>query len=215
MNGHARTAGKLIQILKVGGKKYTLRAPPIGSMMADMEAYIVSLRQNPFLLAAAAVKTLPPVDAGCERRPATEKLWLAAEKLQAALVDRIWKAAESASIKSGAASGAEMDEFTQSLRGVAYQLWTCLIEDHGDELTSVDDTISLIERFAEEHGPDALVDLQLMVHSATGEADAKNSSGPTPKGSRSGKRKKRKKNLRDGQQSTNSSPPSTTSPPPK
>ena len=106
MDGHARTAGRLFQTLKVGDKKYTLRAPSVGSLIADMEAYIVSLRENPFIMAAKA----------CQRLADT----VPTDK-QAAIEERIWKAAEAASIRSGAASAAEMNEFTESLRGIAYQ----------------------------------------------------------------------------------------------
>ncbi len=195
MDGHARTAGRLFQTLKVSGKKYTLRAPPVGTLIADMEAYIVSLRENPFVLAADAVEKLP------ESLPADRR---------AALEERIWKAAEAASIRSGAASAAEMNEFTNSLRGIAYQLWTCLQEEQGDEIQSVGDALGLIERFVEEAGESGLTELRAKVLSATGEADAKNSSGPNRK--RSGKRKGNKdRKSGAGRKSTSTSRPSTTS----
>jgi len=195
LDGHARTTGRLIQTLEVGGVKYTLRAPPIGRLIADMEAYIVSLRKNPFVMAAEAVADL--------RRT------LSAEQLTV-VEERIWKAAEVASVRSGAASAEEMDAFTQSLRGIAYQLYTCLEQDHGKVIRSVDDALSLIEEFVEEHGQTGLQVLQAKIHAATGEADAKNSSGPSPKKAGKGKGKKSRKSAA-GRRSTSSLPQSTDS----
>lgn len=188
MDGHARTAGRLFQTLGVDGKNYKLRAPPVGSLIADMEAYIVSLRENPFVLAAEAI----------EKHPALE--------------DRIWKSAERAAIRSGAASAEEMNEFTSSLRGMAYQLWTCLQEEHGDEIQSVGDALSLIERFVEQEGEAGLTALRAKVLSATGEADAKNSSGPNRKRSGKGKGRKKDRKLGAGRRSTSTSRPSTDTP---
>lgn len=190
MDGHARTAGRLYQTLKVGGETYTLKAPPIGRLIADMEAYIVSLRKNPFVTAAEAVEGLSGT-LTAERREAIE--------------NRIWLAAQSASIRSGAASAAEMHEFSESLRGLAYQLHTCLEIEHGDTIKTVDDALSLLERFLEENGEDGLLELKTKVLSATGEADAKNSSGPKRKLSGKERTKRRKQKLRAGRQSTSSS----------
>jgi len=198
LDGHARTAGRIIQTLTVEGKEYTLRAPSIGRLIADMEGYIASLRQNPFVTAAKACAELPEI---------------IPTELRAAMEERIWKSAESASVRSGAVSAVEMNEFTDSPRGLAYQLMTCLEADHGEEIATVDDALSLMERFIEDAGEEGIIELKAKVMAATGEGDAKNSSGPNRK--RSGKEKaqdRRKRNSQAGRASTNSLPKSITLP---
>ncbi len=190
MDGLARTAGRLFQTLKVGGVTYTLKAPPIGRLIGDMEAYVISLRKNPFITAFEACSELP------SDLPAKDR---------AAIEERIWKAAEAASVRSGAASAAEMNEFAGSLRGMAYELMTCLEAEHGDTIKTVDDALSLLEKFIEEKGEDGLRELKTKVMSATGEADAKNSSGPNQKLSGKERKRRQKQRLRDGRASINSS----------
>ncbi len=201
MDGHARTTGRLLQTLTVGGLTYTLRAPPIGTLIADMEQYIVSLRQNPFTLARQACSDLPD-----DMPPA------ARESVQT----RIWQAAENASFRGGSASAMESAEFENSLRGIAYKFWICIKQDHLAELPTVDAALSLLETYIEEVGPDGLQEVISKTASATGEADAKNSSGPIRK-NRTGKNqaKRRSRKSSAGRQSTSSSRPSTTSPPTK
>ncbi len=178
MDGMARSSGRQFQKLTIGGKKYTLRAPSVGRLIADMEAYVVSLRQNPLSLAVEAIRRLPVDLTALERA-----------RFEAA----IWKAAEAASVRTGAISVDEMNEFTSSPRGLAYQLHTCLEADHGKEVTTVDQALSLIETYVEAEGQDGLMAMRMMILGATGEGDAKNSSGPSPKSSGKKKRGKTRK----------------------
>lgn len=178
MDGMARSSGRQFQKLTIGGKEYTLRAPSVGRLIADMEAYVVSLRQNPLSMAVEAVRKLPADLTDQERA-----------RFEAA----IWKAAEAASVRTGAISVDEMNEFTSSPRGLAYMFHTCLEADHGDEIQTVDQALGLIETYVEAEGKEGLIGLRMMILSATGEGDAKNSSGPSPKSPGKKKRGKRRK----------------------
>jgi len=165
MEGAARTAGRIPQTITVKGKRYTLRAPPVGDLIVEMQAYMVSLRGNPLLQAVDAVRHLPPD--------------LTDEQL-ARFEHRIWKTAEAASVRVNAPTPDEITQFENSIQGIAYRLWICLKEDHGDEIASVEDALRLVEILAEEKGESALDEVVIKTRQATGEEDAKNSSGPSP-----------------------------------
>jgi len=154
MAGHARTAAQLTQQVTVGDKQYTLRAPPVVGLCAQLEAYIVSQREDPLVLAARA----------CQHAPKEQH-------------DTIWQAAMKVAVKSRVVEAAEMTAFENSLRGVAFKLWACLQEDHAAEFATPEDALRLLEEIGEER----LEEVVAKVHLASGEADAGNSSGPSPK----------------------------------
>lgn len=167
--GHARTAGRLVQKLELCGREYTLRSPGIGRLFADLEAHIISQRADPLDAVAKAI---------------------AAGRIPEAQQDRAWRAAMEQATRGNAVTPAELAQFEQSPRGLAYKLWTCLQAEHAQEFPSPDDVLALVERAVEEAaekhpGNPAAASAELArlagnVEVATGEADAKNSSGPSP-----------------------------------
>lgn len=178
MEGHARTSGQIIGNLEVCGNTYTLRTPSVGVLLAGMEALIVQSRGNPFTMAARAVEELPG-----EMPPARRKLAEA----------RIWQAAESASLAGGSATEAELTRFENSPQGAAYMFWACIREDHLEEIADPAAALELLCRHAEENGDQIWAELTGTTEAITGQAAAKNSSGPNRKGSGKRKTKRRKR----------------------
>ena len=167
MQGHARTAGRLKRTVTLCGRQYTLTTPGIGRLFADMEAHVVSLRADPLAAVAQAIQ---------------------AGRIPEAQQDRAWRAAMEQATRANVASQAEIAQFEQSPRGLAYKLWACLKDEHAKEFPTPDDVLRLVEEAIEEavqkypDNPDAaqveLARLMGAVQVATGEADAGNSSGP-------------------------------------
>jgi hypothetical protein len=164
MQGAARTVGRIPQRFKAGGKTYTLHAPSVGDLIVEMQAYMISLRGNPLLQAVDAVRRLP-----ADLTPEQRELF----------AQRIWQSAEAASVRVNAPDPDEITRFENSLTGIAFRLWKCLQEDHADEFPDVESVLRLMELMVEEEGDTALDELVIKTRQATGEEDAKNSSGPT------------------------------------
>jgi len=152
MKGHARTAGLRTQRITIGGKEYTLTAPPVVGLYAKLEDYILSRREDPLSLAAMA----------CQKTPAEQHA-------------AIWEAAMKVASQARAVPASEMIAFESTLHGVAFKLWSCLQTHHADKFGSVADVLGLIEAA----GEDRLAEITAKVHVATGEADAGNLSGRT------------------------------------
>jgi len=169
--GQARTMGRIKRTLTVCGRKYTLTAPGIGQLYADLEAYIISRRSDPLEAVARAI---------------------AAGKIPESQQDRAWRIAMEQATRMGAVSQAEMTEFENSPRGLAYKLWACLQAEHAAEFPDPESVLRLVEKAVEEaaarhpDNPEAataeLARLMQVTAVATGEADAGNSSGPTRAG---------------------------------
>lgn len=157
MQGHARTSGMSFQTITVGGKLYKLR-PFRMSAYAEIEAYILSLREDPITLAAQAAAQAP------ESQHAV-----------------IWETAFKLASKSRTVSREELAQFDNTLMGLACRVWICLKEDHADEFPRPEDVLPWMERIAREKGEDATkAELQAKVSVASQQADLGNSSGPTP-----------------------------------
>lgn len=150
MSKHHKTAGVSFETLQVGAKSYTLRPLKVGSF-AEMEAYVLSQRVDPIAAAAQSIPNIP------------------SQYHQA-----IWDAAMKAAIGSRTCSAAEMSDFGNSPRGIAWMLWKLLEQDH-PEIDSVDAAILLMEKI----GPERAQELQMKINLASGEADAGKSSGQT------------------------------------
>lgn len=143
-----RTAGASFSTVEIAGKTYTLRPMKTGQYAA-MEAYVISQREDPLVIAAKACATAPE-----------------------ALHATIWDAAIRAARSARTATAAEVAAFENSVRGLAWKILQCVKQDH-PEIKTVDDAIILIEQAGESR----LAELQAKIHVASGEDDLKNSSG--------------------------------------
>jgi hypothetical protein len=69
--------------------------------------------------------------------------------------------------------------------------WACIREDHQEEIATPAAALELLCRHAEEYGDQIWAEVAGTAEAITGQAAAKNSSGPNRKGS--GKRKKKRR----------------------
>jgi hypothetical protein len=147
-DGHARTSGALYRKVKIQGKEYTLR-PFSVSVLPEMEAYIISKREDPIPWAARACLVAPPDQH-----------------------ETIWRCAMEKSIRARAVTEQEMDEFRRTTMGGAWVFWVCARKDH-PELAKPEDALVVLQSASEEE----LAVLNAETYVASGEADLGNSSG--------------------------------------
>jgi hypothetical protein len=146
----SRVAGTQAHTMEIDGKTYTLR-PHLVGVVAEMEDYVRSLRGDPLAIATEA----------CKHSPVSQH-------------DAIWRAAIERSQQQQLVSAMDMATFENSLHGLAFKLWVCLRDSHGEEIKSPRDALNLLEKAGEEK----LAEINAKVHQASGEGDLKNSSGP-------------------------------------
>lgn len=150
MDGQARVAGQLWKEIEIGNKKYVLSRPNLVGIYGEMEAWIVSRKIDPLVLAVTACKDAP-----------------------AALHPVIWEAAMKTASAARIASHEEMEAFRESRWFVAFMLWKALDPKHRDEVPDVDAAMKLIESCVDVDS------LMANINIVNGEADLKNSSGPS------------------------------------
>ena len=146
-DGHARTAGKLVREITVGGKTYKL-SPIVQGMYAELEAYVAKSRENPMVVAIEACKTAP-----------------------AEMHKAIWEAAMREASRARVVTAEEIQEFESSIRGVAWKLWACLRKEHAAEFPTPDDALWMVEQAQAEK---RLEELIMTVRTASGEEDLGN-----------------------------------------
>lgn len=148
---HASVAGKNFLVLPIGGKNYTLRPMKIGSY-AELQAYYLSLRDDPLVLAARATSNpqIPPT--------AHAAIWDSAMRVASSM--RI--------IPPG-----EMSAFENSVHGLAFKFYKSIQEDH-PEIKSPDEILPLFESIGEEDFAALQAALSVVNEALT----LKNSSGP-------------------------------------
>lgn len=148
-DGHARTTGALYRDVRVGGKTYRCRPFNFG-VYPEMEAFIVSERQDPLIAATLACQSAPP-----------------------SLHETIWKVAMERACKARTATSQEIQDFETSLLGIAFKFWVCVRQDHPE----IKDPRQIItDIFANLTDADMRL-LETEVFVASGEADLGNSTG--------------------------------------
>jgi hypothetical protein len=147
-DGHARTTGALYQIATLGGKQFKLR-PFSLKVLPEMEAFIISKREDPIVWATRA----------CMVAPESQH-------------EVIWRVAMEKSIRARAVTDQEMEEFRRTTIGGAWVFWVCARQDH-PEIKSVEDALGIIESASDEE----LEILNAKAYVVSGEADLGNSTG--------------------------------------
>jgi hypothetical protein len=184
-DGHARTTGALYRVVTLGGNKYKLRPFSLG-VLPEMEAFIISKREDPIVWATRA----------CLLAPESQ------HKV-------IWEVAMEKSIRARAVTDSEINEFRGTSIGNAWVFWVCARQDNPgvfpDKATCPgiyeDECVRKALEIMSCATDQELAILQAEAQVASGEADAKNSTG-RPAASPL-------LDLADGQLSTSSSPIST------
>jgi hypothetical protein len=148
MSKHHRTAGVDHRVIEIAGQKYTLRPLTVG-VYASMESFISSRRPDPLAIASEAVKRLP-----------------------ASQHDAIWRAAMSQAVQARTVTADEASAFENSVDGLAWKVWQCLVADH-PEIDSLESAKALLLKAGEEK----FEELARAAEIASGEADLKKSSG--------------------------------------
>lgn len=162
--GLAETLGIQTATIKVAGKTYTLAAPSIVQLYAAVEEHVRGLQPNPLVEAAKAEMELRRL-----RLPPDEEV-LAREAIR--------ETASRALNAAGTVSEEAMTRFELSAQGWAFKLWKCLEQHHAEDFPTLQSVIALVSQYREEGGSEEL--LQTELDRVTGEADAKNVSGPSP-----------------------------------
>lgn len=152
MDGHARLSGKLHKTIAIGGKSITLSKPTLVGVYAEMEAFVISRKRDPLVLAVEACKTAPPAHHAA-----------------------IWEAAMKTASAARIATAEEMAAFERSPWGIAFKLWKCLDDRHLVEFPTPEATMGLIRLCG-----DNLDEVQAQLAVVSGEADLGNLSGRSP-----------------------------------
>ncbi len=132
MDGHARLSGKLHKTIAIGGKSITLSKPTLVGVYAEMEAFVISRKRDPLVLAVEACKTAPPAHHAA-----------------------IWEAAMKTASAARIATAEEMAAFERSPWGIAFKLWKCLDDRHLVEFPTPEATMGLIESLRRQPGRSA------------------------------------------------------------
>ena len=151
MNGQARTAGKIYKTIVIGGRQYALSRPLMVGVYGEIEAFIVSRKEDPLVLAVRA----------CGHAPA-------------AMHAAIWEAAMKAGSAARIATAEEMTAFQMSPWSGAFTLWKALDPRHLAEVPDVEAAMRLYEQ-AKDEGKREELDAVLEV--VSGKAEIKNSAG--------------------------------------
>jgi hypothetical protein len=183
MDGHARLSGKIHKDLLINGKTYTLSRPALVGVYAEMEAFLVSRKSDPIVLAVEACRLAP-----------------------AAMHATIWEAAMKTGSSARIATAEEMAAFEASPWGIAFKLWKCLDKKHEQEFPTPESAMKLLEEIG-----DNLPELTATLAVVSGEADLGNSSGRSPKAPAE-KQPTDTPSSADGRPSTSSSPTPTVGP---
>ena len=162
--GLAETLGIQTGTVAIGGKTYSLASPSIVELYAEVESYVRSLQPNPLVEAAKAEMELRQLGL-----PPDEQI-LAREAIR--------ETAARALNAAGTVTEEAMTRFELSAHGWAFKLWQCLKKHHAKDFPTLDSVIALVTQYRDEGGDEAL--LQEELSKVTGEADAKNASGPSP-----------------------------------
>jgi hypothetical protein len=143
-----RTSGVDCKHIVIAGKQYKLRPLTIG-IYAQMESFIISRRPDPLAIASEAVRKLPQSQH-----------------------DAVWRAAMNQAVAARTVTAEEAAAFENSVDGLAWKLWQCMVENH-PEIDSIAAAKALLIEAGEQH-------FELLARSveiASGEADLKKSSG--------------------------------------
>lgn len=181
-DGHARTTGRLPRKVILGDREYTMRPFTVG-ILAEMESYIISMREDPIV---AAAKAAPGVSDEFRKE--------------------MWDAAMRASVSHRMVTSADQAAFENSVRGLSFKLWTCLRDDQ-PEFKTPDDAMKLISDLALTYGDSIVAQIAAQVDVSSGLVDLGNLSGPSM--TRASQRLEDAPALADGQESTDTSPKST------
>ena len=183
MDGHARLSGKIFKTICIGARTYKLSKPTLVGVYAEMEAFLISRKRDPLVLAVEACKLAPP-----------------------ALHATIWEAAMKSASAARIATAEEMSAFEASPWGMAFKLWKCLDDGHQAEFPTPESAMALIEQAG-----DNIQELAAQLAVVSGEGDLGNSSGRSPKAPAE-KQATDTPSLEAGQPSTSSSPSPTAGP---
>jgi len=184
MDGQARVAGQVYKDVKIGDKTYRLSRPNLVGIYGEVEAWIVSRKVDPLVLAVRACRMAPP-DAHAT----------------------VWEAAMKVASTARIATKDELDAFWASRWANAFLFLKALDPKHYDEVPDVDAAMNVIEQ-----GVD-MDELLANISVVNGEADIKNSSGPST--TRAPSQQTETPATEAGPASTDSSPKSTDGPPTK
>lgn len=152
---HSRMAGTDFQTLTLGGKQYKLSPLKVGSY-AELQAYYLSLRDDPLVLASRACND--------PRIPPTQHATIWESAIKVASTMRI--------IPPG-----ELADFEQSVHGRAFQFF-CSIRANHPEIKSADEILPIFESITEGEMQELLIKLELVNNGPA----IKNSSGPVETG---------------------------------
>lgn len=158
MDGQARVAGRIYKDVQIGDKTYRLSQPNMVGIYGEVEAWIIARKTDPLVLAVR-------VCAGDRRKgipPAPEEMHAT-----------IWEAAMKTASAARIASREELALFWDSRWSHAMLLLKALDPKHADDVPDVDAAMRVLDE-----GVD-IDELLAQLSVVNGEADLKNSSGPS------------------------------------
>lgn len=184
MEGQARVAGKIYKDVQIGDKTYRLSRPALVGIYGEIEAFIVSRKVDPLVVAVRACK-IAPLD----------------------MHGMIWDAAMRAASSARIATREEMDTFWQSRWANAFLFWKALDPRHAEEVPDIEAAMKIMETSADLQMDELLANIKVV----NGEDDVKNSHGPST--TRAASQQTETQPTVDGQESTDTSPKNTDGPP--
>ena len=178
----SRVAGKVYKDVTIAGKTFRISRPKMVGIYAEIEAFILSRKEDPLVLAVRACKKAP-------------------ESQHAA----IWKAAMEAAEVAKNVTPAEMKAFEGSRWAPAFFLWKSLDKRHHDEVPDVEAAMALLEKEAAMSLKN-LDEIMANVSVVQQDRDLKNFDGPTTVPGRTKSQSMDTQSSEDGQPSTSTSP---------
>jgi len=148
MSKQQRTAGEDYKTVLIAGKEYKIRPLTLG-VYAQMEAFIVSQRPDPLVIASESIKKLPVTQH-----------------------DAVWRAAMNQALSARTVTTEQATDFENSVDGLAWKLWQCLKENH-PEIDGIESAKQLLIQAGQDH----FELLARSVEIGSGEADLGKSSG--------------------------------------
>ena len=149
MDGQARVSGQIYKDVEVNGKTYRLSQPNLVGIYGDVEAWVVSKKTDPLVLAVRACKIAPQEEH-----------------------KTIWEAAMRAASAARIASAEELDLFWGSRWANAMLFLKALDPKHHEEVPDIEAAMKVIDGVNMD-------ELLMNISVVNGEDDIKNLNGPS------------------------------------
>jgi hypothetical protein len=151
----ARVAGKVYKRVMIAGREFTLSQPAKYGKFAEIEAFILSRKEDPMV---AALRV-------CKRAPVE-------------MHNTIWKAAMETASAARIATREDWQKFEDSKWPAVFMLWMAMDPKHREEFPTAESVADLIIREADRQNS-TIDEIIMQASIVQQDAELKNSAGPS------------------------------------